>query len=229
MIAAMATVETTQELGIQDVLAAEKADRTRAIVEAAYEIIDAGGLAELTIRAVLKRTGLARRAFYEQFAGKDDLMLAVFERTMRVGVDVYRALVAPIADPVERLKMIILAIGHGSAAPRSTSPGEIPGEGGHIAAALSREHLRLAEARPDELQHALEPLMTLIADQLADGMAVGTVRQADPARLAIFIYNLIATTMHTELIAQETTGSPHEIRDRLADELWEFCRRALAA
>lgn len=219
----MATMETARETRVRGFLASEKAERTRAIVGAAYELIDAGGLEGLTIRAVLKRTGLARRAFYEQFAGKDDLVLAVFAQAMRFGADMYRELVAPLPDPVERLKAIIVSIGHGAA-----SPEEAAAESGHMAAALSREHLRLAEARPDELHHALQPLMTLIADQLADGMAVGKIRQADPVRLAIFIYNLVATTMHTELIAQETIGTPGERRDRLADELWEFCRRAVA-
>jgi AcrR family transcriptional regulator len=218
----MATMETARETRVRGFLASEKAERTRAIVAAAYELIDAGGLEELTIRAVLKRTGLARRAFYEQFAGKDDLVLAVFAQAMRFGADMYREMVAPLPDPVERLKAIIVSIGHGAGSPDEA------GNDGHMAAALSREHLRLAEARPDELHHALEPLMALIADQLADGMAVGKIRQADPARLAIFIYNLVATTMHTELIAQEAVGSPRERRDRLADELWEFCRRAVA-
>ncbi len=216
-------METARETRVRGFLASEKAERTRAIVAAAYELIDAGGLEELTIRAVLKRTGLARRAFYEQFAGKDDLVLAVFAQAMRFGADMYREMVAPLPDPVERLKVIIVSIGHGA-----TSPDEAGAETGQMAAALSREHLRLAEARPDELHHALEPLMTLLAEQLADGMAVGKIRPADPARLAIFIYNLVATTMHTELIAQEAVGSPRERRDRLADELWEFCRRAVA-
>jgi AcrR family transcriptional regulator len=220
----MTITETVRESRVRGFLASEKAERTRAIVGAAYELIDAGGLEELTIRAVLKRTGLARRAFYEQFAGKDDLVLAVFAQAIRFGADMYRELVAPLPDPVERLKMIILSIGHGAALPEDAAE-----SGHHLAAALSREHLRLAEARPDELHNALQPLMTLIADQLSDGMAVGRVRQADPARLAIFIYNLVATTMHTELIAQEAVGSPRERRDRLADELWEFCRRAVAA
>jgi AcrR family transcriptional regulator len=220
----MATIETAREPRVLGFLANEKAERTRAIVGAAYELIDAGGLEELTIRAVLKRTGLARRAFYEQFAGKDDLVLAVFEQAMRLGAEMYRDLVTPLPDPVERLKMIIVSIG------RRVAPSEEGAEAnGHLAAALSREHLRLAEARPDELHRALKPLMALIADQLADGMAIGKIRQADPARLAIFIYNLVATTMHTELIAQEAIGSPGERRERLADELWEFCRRAVAA
>ncbi|MFT4026725.1 MAG: helix-turn-helix domain-containing protein [Novosphingobium sp.] len=221
----MTGAAVSRETRVRGFLATEKAERTRAIVAAAYELIDEGGLEDLTIRAVLKRTGLARRAFYEQFAGKDDLVLAVFEQAMRFAATMFGELVAPIADPVERLKTIILSIGHGAVSPEDVATGA----GQRMAAALSREHLRLAEARPDELHHALRPLMALIADQLAAGMASGQVRQADPERLTLFIYNLVATTLHTELITQETAGPASERRDRLADELWDFCRRAIAA
>lgn len=220
----MTGVATSRETRVRGFLATEKAERTRMIVAAAYELIEAGGLEDLTIRAVLKRTGLARRAFYEQFAGKDDLVLAVFEQAMRFAAGMYRDMVAGIADPVERLKVIILSIGHGTGSPEDPASSE----GNRMAAALSREHLRLAESRPDELHHALQPLIAVIADQLAEGMAGKTVRQGDPARLALLIYNLVATTMHTELITQEATGPAGERRDRLADELWEFCRRAIA-
>ena len=220
----MSGAETSRETRIRGFLAHEKSERARVIVAAAYELIDAGGLEDLTIRAVLKRTGLARRAFYEQFAGKDDLVVAVFEHAMSFAADMYHDLVAPIADPVERLKTIIVSIGQGAATPEGPT-----GDRGHMAAALSREHLRLAEARPEELNRALKPLIALIAEQLSAGMAAGTIRQGEPPRLALFIYNLVATTMHTELIAEEAVGSPSERRGRLADELWEFCHRAVAA
>src|SRR4051794_238566 len=59
-------------------------DRSRQIIGAAYELLADEGLEGLTIRAVLKRTGLSRRAFYERFSGKDDLVLGVFEQTIRL-------------------------------------------------------------------------------------------------------------------------------------------------
>src|SRR5271165_2383063 len=78
-------------------------ERSRRIVEAAYDLLDEGGLQGLTIRAVLEKTGLSRRAFYERFAGKDDLMLAVFEQTIRLAASHYRGQVAALADPMARI------------------------------------------------------------------------------------------------------------------------------
>lgn len=210
---------------VRTFLSRDREDRTSAIVTAAYRLLDEGGLDELTIRAVLKNTGLARRAFYERFAGKDDLVLAVFEQAMRYAAEMYGELVAPMAEPLDRLKAIIVAIGRGAGAPDEPAARQ----GSRMAAALSREHIRLAESRPAELQAALEPLFALIGQQIADGMAQGQIGPGDPARMTLFIYNLVATTLHTEFITAEGTAEAAERREQLADDLWEFCRRAIVA
>jgi hypothetical protein len=94
---------------------------------------------------------------------------------------------------------------------------------------MSREHLRLAESRPDELQAALRPLIALIARQIADGIDAGAVRPGDPQRFAALVYNLVSTTVQTELLAGESAAARREGREDLAAELWEFCWRAIAA
>ena len=94
---------------------------------------------------------------------------------------------------------------------------------------MSQEHLRLAQTRPDDLQAALDPLIALIAEQLSHGMEIGSVRVCAPQRLATFVYNLVATTVHTELLAQEARVRDRTRRLQLAADLWEFCRGAIAA
>ena len=200
-------------------------ERSRRIVEAAYALLDEEGLEGLTIRAVLEKTGLSRRAFYERFAGKDDLMLAVFEQTIRFAAGHYREQVSALEDPMMRLKLIVTCIVLGQ---RNLQ------DAGRVAsnrrgAAMSREHLRLAESRPDELQVALDPLMTLIAEQLSSGMEAGLVRRGDPQRLASLLYNLVSTTVHTELLAHEGSRPDRARQTQLATDIWEFCRRAIAA
>lgn len=198
--------------------------RSRRIVAAAYELLDEAGLEGLTIRAVLSRTGLSRRAFYERFVGKDELMLAVFERTISLAAEHYRQQFRAVPDPVERLRLIVTHIVLGNGA--SVVEGEFTNRRG---AAMSREHLRLAESRPDALQRALSPLMSLIAQQLEDGMQAGLVRRDSATQLATLVYNLVATTVHTELLAHESLRPDPLRRQQLAHDLWEFCRRAIAA
>ena len=200
-------------------------ERSRKIVEAAYELLEEEGLEGLTIRAVLQKTGLSRRAFYERFADKDDLVLAVFEHTIRLAATHYTEMVAALAEPMERLKLIVTSIGLAVKTVDSTQSLKST----RRSAAMSREHLRLAESRPLDLQVALRPLIALIAQQLSDGMQAGVVRQADPQRLAVFVYNLVATTVHTEFIVAEKARPDHAHRVQMAADIWEFCRRAITA
>jgi AcrR family transcriptional regulator len=200
-------------------------ERSRRIVEAAYDLVNEEGLEGLTIRAVLEKTALSRRAFYERFAGKDDLMLAVFEQTIRLAASHYREQVAVLADPMARMNLIVTGIVLG----QSNWDDGGGGHGNRRGAAMSREHLRLAESRPDELQVALRPLIALIAEQLSNGMEAGLVRDGAPQRLAALVYNLVSTTVHTELLAQEGARPDRARRTQLAADIWEFCRRAIAA
>lgn len=199
-------------------------DRNRQIVTAAYDLLDERGLEGLTIRAVLHRTGLARRAFYDCFAGKDDLVLAVFAHTLRMAAERFAQRICTLPDPVTRLQYIVEGIVLGRVAMDGAGD-----SGQRRGAALSREHLRLAEARPAELQAAISPLIDLIAAQLADGMAAGLVRHAPAERLAELIYNLVSTTVHGQLLAEERAEPGRQPRMELSQQIWEFCRRAVTA
>lgn len=201
------------------------AERRARIVRAAYDLLARDGLEGLTIRSVLAETGLARRAFYDRFATKDDLVLAVFQHTLSDAAARFAELIAPVECPVERLRLIVggIVLGHGR---RDADGDDAPN---YRAAALSREHLRLAEARPAELQRAIAPLVELIATQLQAGMQSGQVRSANGERLAHLVYNLVSTTVHSQLIAEEHQMPDLEDRSRLAGDLWEFCLRAVSA
>lgn len=194
-------------------------DRFRSLVAAADSLLDEGGLEGLTIRAVLARTGLARRAFYECFHGKDDLVLAVFDQTLREAALHFREIARQAEGPVEALELIVTGIVMGQL-----------DAGDHTnrrSAALSREHLRLAEARPADLQSALKPLIDLIAELVRDGIADGDLRECDPELQARLIYNLVSTTTHTELLADEGVPVDKAHREVLARTLWTFCRQAI--
>ncbi len=201
------------------------ADRSQVIVAAAYALLEEEGLDALTIRAVLMRTRLSRRAVYDRFAGKDDLMVAVFQHVLGLSALRFREQIAGIGDPIERLKMIVTGIVLGRLA---VIDGAVAA-GNRLGAAMSREHLRLAEARPDELQRALAPLIDLIAAQLSDGMAQGVVRKGDARRLAALVYNLVSSSVHQELLAQESGQSTLARQAEFAAEVWDFCRYAVSA
>jgi AcrR family transcriptional regulator len=202
---------------------ARNLEQSRQIVDAAYRLLEEGGAQALTIRAVLASTGLSRRAFYGRFADKDELMLAVFEELFRVVARQYSQSLQTLRDPLDRLKVIVVGIALGKGAP--DAPGHLNGSGSAVA--MSREHLHLAKSRPQDLQAALSPVLTLIAQQLEAGMQAGLVRQDDCQRLAALIYNLVATTVQTDLLTQSEALPDWPRRQQLAGDIWEFCRRAI--
>ena len=207
--------------------------RRRAIVCAARDLLDENGLDGLTIRAVLARTGLARRAFYECFAGKDDLVLGMFEETLLDAANHYRSIAGEGNDPLSGLEMLLKAIVLGRYGPQNALGAHQADSSGESidrrSAALSREHLRLAESRPADLQAALSPLLGLIATLVTDGIRAGQLRASDPDLQAQLLYNLVSTTVHTELLTNRDPGEAAHSRHELADNIWEFCRRAISA
>jgi AcrR family transcriptional regulator len=204
----------------------EQPDRGHLILNAALELLEEEGLDGLTIRSMLKRTGLARRAFYERFPGKDDLVLAVFETTLREGARYLEEQARRLADPLESMRMIVAGLVLGGS---GLDDGAGIAMNDRRSAALSREHMRLAESRPAELQAALRPMLSLIAGQVAEGIRQGQFRKCDPDLQAVLIFNLVATTLHTELLSQDGGRSDRERRRGLAEDIWEFCRRAIVA
>lgn len=205
---------------------ADSLDRGRLIVDAAFDLLAEDGLEGLTIRAVLKRTGLARRAFYERFAGKDDLVLAVFAQALEESATFMRVEAEAMEGPLQRLQLIVSVLLLGALSGIEGLDGEA---NDRRSAALSREHLRLAESRPADLQTALSPLLNLMTEIVAEGIAAGAFRPSDPALQARLLYNLVSNTLHTELLAEPNARLDRARRKAMADEIWEFCRRAIAA
>lgn len=195
--------------------------RRRRIIDAANELLEEEGLEGLTIRAMLKRTGLARRAFYERFASKDDLVLAVFAETLKDAADFFGS--QEQGDPIEQLRAIVVGLVMGSQEHSRVL-------GMRRISAMVHEHLRLAQTRPAELANALGPLLRIMAGRIEVGIGTGQLRDCDPALQAQLIYNLVASTLHLDLMIEESGGAGINLRrQRLADEIWDFCRGGIVS
>ena len=200
-------------------------DRRNVLVLAARELIEEGGLDGLTIRAVLARSGLARRAFYDHFAGKDDLLLGVFQSALTGAADRIRGLFEPLETPMQRLEFLVKTIVTG----RSHMGLDQALRGNRHGAVLSLEHLRLAQSRPEALKAAVQPLIDLIAEQLREGQAAGQFRVANIEASASLIYNLVSTTVHAEMLATERDTIDIARRKDLAETIWCFCCNGVGA
>src|SRR5213080_4226716 len=82
----------------------ERADKRAAILRAAIDVFAGRGFFNAQVADVARAAGVAAGTVYLYFRSKDDLLVSIFERTMRDGLAEGRAAVAAVRDPVERLR-----------------------------------------------------------------------------------------------------------------------------
>src|SRR6202012_4111263 len=82
-----------------------RAQRREQLLDAGLELFGTGGYAATTIEALCARAGLNPRYFYEQFAGREQLLGAVYERHVEQVLTVVSAAIDRSgADPAARLR-----------------------------------------------------------------------------------------------------------------------------
>jgi len=84
----------------------ERADKRAAILRAAIDVFAARGFFNAQVADVARAAGVAAGTVYLYFKSKDDLLVSIFERTMREAIADGKACVAPLSDPVEQLRAV---------------------------------------------------------------------------------------------------------------------------
>lgn len=81
-------------------------DKREAILRAATQVFARHGFFQSQVADVARAAGVAAGTVYLYFRSKDDLLVSLFERTMREALAEGKAALADIADPRERLARI---------------------------------------------------------------------------------------------------------------------------
>src|SRR5215217_1405280 len=84
----------------------ERGEKRDALLRAAIETFAARGYFNAQVADVARAAGVAAGTVYLYFRGKDDLLVSIFEKTMKEAIAEGRQCVAPIDDPVRRLREI---------------------------------------------------------------------------------------------------------------------------
>jgi TetR/AcrR family transcriptional regulator, fatty acid metabolism regulator protein len=84
----------------------ERGDKREAILRAAIDVFAARGFFNAQVADVARSAGVAAGTVYLYFRSKDDLLVSIFERTMREAIEEGRACVAPLSDPIEQLRAV---------------------------------------------------------------------------------------------------------------------------
>jgi len=81
-------------------------DKREAILKAATQVFARNGFFQSQVADVARAAGVAAGTVYLYFRSKDDLLVSLFERTMREAIAEGRAALESVADPRERLTCI---------------------------------------------------------------------------------------------------------------------------
>ena len=131
---------------------AEPTTRDARFIKTAVEILRETGRTDFTVQEVVARSKTSLRAFYQHFSSKDELLIALLERTMAQSTQVWRAETTGL-DSTSAIKLIIDRI---SAEPESSTQDSL-----NRAMNLYNQHL--AETRPRDYARVLAPLHELFA------------------------------------------------------------------
>ena len=102
--------------------------RVQRFLDAASELLDSRPGRDFTVQEVVERSGQSLHSFYQYFGGKHELLLALFEESVRTTTDQLREVIAQEDDPLERLHSLRASSTTACAVPPSRPTGaEAPG------------------------------------------------------------------------------------------------------
>jgi AcrR family transcriptional regulator len=189
--------------------------RVQRFLDAAFELIDERGTTEFTIQEVVERSKQSLRGFYEYFEGKDELVLALFEETVRESDDDIRAAVDAETDPLERLHVFAIRLHDWC------DPGEAPRKRGrHNRRAISEFSMRLAGNYSERVRVSLAPSSKLLRELIDEAVAAGVVDVEDSRRAAAFVQSTVIYSWFSNRLVDDTARFTGE-------DTWTFCLRGL--
>ena len=191
--------------------------RVQRFLDAGFELLGrAESGKEFTVQEVVDRSGQSLRSFYQYFAGKHELLLALFDEAILSTADRLEEQIARQSTPLERLHSFVvdyyrmcLPAPKGRASKNNPTP--VMAEFCH----------QLLTAHQTEAARAFVPLVTLLEKVLDEAQKSGDIRPGlDHAEVAGVI---LSTIMFNATYAKTISGNEGAADgDHAAAQLWEF-------
>jgi AcrR family transcriptional regulator len=189
--------------------------RVQRFLDAGFELLaSAESGREFTVQEVVDRSGQSLRSFYQYFAGKHELLLALFDEAIRSTADRLEQQIAKEDAPLDRLHRFVveyyrmcLPAPTGKASKNNPTP---------VMAEFSHE---LLTAHQDEAARAFVPLVALLEKVLADAVDSGAVRPGVEHEEDAGM--ILSTIMFNAAYAPTISGTRHD-GVRAAEQMWEF-------
>jgi AcrR family transcriptional regulator len=188
--------------------------RVQRFIDAALELMsDSPSGKDFTVQDILATSGQSLRAFYQYFGGKQELLLAVFEESVRSTAESVRERIEDEPSPRERLHRFVIEY-YWLCHPTAKKTGKKK-----RSLALAEFAQQLMTTRPTEATRVYAPIVSLFEEVLEDAVAAGVVRPELSRRriagvvLEAIMFNAFSTTISGSS-AEGDGGDP-------AEELWD--------
>jgi AcrR family transcriptional regulator len=220
----MSAKGTRRDLAVARVLdpARERAEtRVQRFLDAALELLNTNASRDFTVQEVVEKSGQSLRSFYQYFDGKYELLLALFEDSIRSAAATLTEVVEEETEPLARLRRFCveyyLLVRQ---TPKVSKGGKAwPGSAlGEFAQQLLSEH-------PAEASRAFGPLVELLEELVSDAVVSGDIRHDIPVKqivgtvLQVIMFNPFAT------VIAGRTGKSADV----AEDLWKILFEGLHA
>ena len=195
--------------------------RVQRFLDAALELMTTSSGNDFTVQEVVERSGQSLRSFYQYFAGKYELLLALFEESVRATAEQLQETVERIDDPLERLHVFAVEYyRYCRPGPRGKAAKKVP-----MPAAIAGFAQQLLTEHPKEASRAFVPLVSLLEGLLADAEKAGKIRSGLPhAEIAGVVLQAI---MFNVFAATITGASVNANGDAGAEHLWDLLIRGI--
>ena len=190
-------------------------NRVQRFLDAAVELVGDGSSGDFTVQEVVDRSGQSLRSFYQYFGGKHELLLALFEESVRKTVDVLRQSVSEEQGARDRLHRFVTdyyrfcrPVGKGRGTRKAPAP---------VMAEFAQQ---LLTAYPREAARAFQPLLTLFLELLGEASTVGVVRPGlDPGTAAGMVLQAVMFNAFSSTIGGVSSTVDEE---GAAEALWDL-------
>lgn len=146
--------------------------RVQRFLDAGFELLAAAQSGrDFTVQDVVERSGQSLRSFYQYFAGKHELLLALFDEAIRSTAEYLEEEIAQRQTPLARLHCFVVeyyrrCLPAPKGRPSKSNPTPVLAEFCH----------QLLTAHQTEASRAFVPLMALLEQVLEEAAADGVVR-----------------------------------------------------
>ena len=189
--------------------------RVQRFLDAAIELFNSGSGKDFTVQEVVDRSGQSLRSFYQYFGGKHELLLALFEESVRTTTEYLRDQVTREEGALERLHCFVVEYYRLC---RPAEEGE-PGVNGR-APFMAEFAQQLLTDHPKEAARVFSPLVTLFEEVLDGAASVGAVRSGQ--RHGPIVGVVLEAIMFNTFSATIGGMSVRPQGQNPAEDLWEL-------